>query len=670
MINWRRKQINILKSNWIDFVGRSWLKLTAVVLVISGCRFDQIDQPSHAAPGEIIDIVVTISDSIDETNNPHKGVLCVLLPVDWTIISADYTSSVGSGSMEFTTAWADSAEACYPAIEFEPGMAWQALVSDTGYTYTGNPSVTIDINVQVGSTEGCFDLAFLATKATQDLICSGASPLSYPHRIGVPDSCAAPQGVYVEPAPDWSDLFDQTSGWTGSDATYSIPLSGYDYPGGTNYQGSIFVFGDTFIGEVDANDHRYDFSMIRNTMAYLPTIGPDRDSINFIWDTDNSGDPTALFFANTPESEPGDWIWPMDGIAINDSIFVYGLRLHEEGTGMFGFKVVGVTLISFILDSTNSISGLQQVDAPLFFADSTDGTHTVFGQAIMPMTVESGSPNPDGYIYIYGPKSGSGQKKLLVARVLPEYISVFNQYRFWDGTSWSTDITSAVELTMGISQEFSVTPLDDGQFIVVYLMGTQVTVRFGDSPTGSFRIYQNVYNCPETVNDPNILVYNAKAHPHLSQTGQLLISYNVNTFSLSDLINQADIYRPRFITMFFDSTSINLAENLTDIPEDVILHQNYPNPFNPSTRIGYSLNRRSEVKLTIYDLLGREVRSLLSTTQEAGEWNITWHGLNNEGLEVSAGIYLYQIRVTDLSAINASNKMHTRLENRKMILLK
>jgi len=646
------------------------LLVPVLLLVFCGCQFEQIDQPNSAQPGEIINISVIISDSIDETTNPHRGVLCALLPVDWTIISADYAGSVGSGNMEIAAAWADSAESCYPAVEFEPGMSWQALISDTGYTYSGNPSVTIDISIQVGNAVGCFDLAFLATKATPNLICGGWSPFSYPHRIGVPDSCDSPQGVYVEPATNWSNLFDQTSGWTGSDATYSIPLSGYDNTGGTDYQGSIFVFGDTFIGEVDANDQRYDFSMIRNTMAYLPTIDPNRDSIDFIWDIDNSGDPTALFTANTPESEPGDWIWPMDGIATNDSIFVYGLRLHEEGTGMFGFKVVGVTLISFVLDSTNSISGLRQVDAPLFFADSTDGTHTVFGQAVMPMTVESGNPNPDGYIYIYGPKSGSGQKKLLVARVLPEFISDFNQYRFWDGTGWSTDITSADEMTMGISQEFSVTPLEDGQFIVVYLMGTQVTVRFGDSPTGPFRIYQNIYACPETFTDPNIMVYNAKAHPHLSQSGQLLISYNVNTFSLSDLINQADIYRPRFVTLFFDSTSAGLTENQNLVPDEIILRQNYPNPFNPSTNIGYSLSYRSEVKLTIYDILGREVRSLLSKIQEPGEWNIAWHGLNNDGQEVSAGIYLYQIKVTDLSAINFSNKKRTRLENRKMILLK
>lgn len=642
----------------------------ALMLVFSGCQFDQIDLPVSSQPGEIIDISVVISDSIDETNNPHRGVLCVLLPEDWAIISANYNSTVGSGNMELTAAWADSAEACYPAIEFETGMAWQALVSDTGYTYSDTPSVTIEISIQVSNTEGCFDLAFLATKATQDLICLGASPFSYPHRIGVPDSCGTPEGAYVEPATDWSDLLDQTSGWTGSDAAYSIPLSGYDNPGGIDFQGSIFVFGDTFIGEVDSNDQRYDFSMIRNTIAYLPTINPDRDSIDFIWDTTNSGNPTALFTANTPDSEPGDWIWPMDGIAIADSVFVYGLRLHEEGTGIFGFKVVGVTLISFVMDSTNSISGLRHVDAPLFYADSIAGTHTVFGQAVMPMTVESGNPNPDGYIYIYGPESGAGQKKLMAARILPEHISDFDQYRFWDGVTWSADITSAVELTRGISQEFSVTPLDDGQFIVVYILGSQVTVRFGDSPTGPFRIYQNIYDCPETFNDPNIMVYNAKAHPHLSQPGQLLISYNVNTFSLSDLINHADIYRPRFVTLFFDTTSINLVETRTHIPEAVVLHQNYPNPFNSSTRIAYSLDQRSDVKLAIYDLLGREVRSLLSTTREPGEWSIAWDGLNNEGQEVSAGIYLCQIRVTGLSAINASNKKRARLENRKMILLK
>lgn len=646
------------------------LLISALLLVFYGCQFEQIDQPASAQPGEVINISVVISDDIDETTNPHKGVLCILLPQDWTIVSADYSSSVGSGSMELTAAWADSAEFCHSAIEFGSGMAWQALISDTGYTYTGNPSVTIDITIQVGSTEDCFDLAFLATKATTDIICSGWSPLSYPHRIGVPDSCAADFGGYVEPAPDWSDLFDCASGWTGSDAAYSIPLSGYDYSGGMDYQGSIFVFGDTFIGEVDSNDHRYDFSMIRNTAAYLPTLEPDRDSIDFFWDTDNSGNPTAIFTANTPASEPGDWIWPMDGIAVNDSIYIFGLRLHEDGQGVFGFKLVGATLISFVLDSANSISGLRQIDAPLFYTDSSAGTNMVFGQAVMSMTAESGNPNPDGYIYIYGPESGVGQKKLKAARVLPENISDFNQWRFWDGSDWSSDLTAASTLTEGISQEFSVTALDDGRFLLVYLMGDQVTVRYGDSPVGPFHIYQHIYTCPETSDDPNIFVYNAKAHPHLSLPVQLLISYNVNTFSLADLINSADIYRPRFITFYLDSNSVGLADACHILPEDVILKQNYPNPFNASTSIMYSLSNRSEVELIIYDILGREIRSFQSIVQEVGERKIIWQGLDNTGREVGSGIYIYRIRVTDLIESAGNYRLETRQETRKMVLVK
>ena len=72
-----------------------YLLTLVAALVFYGCQFDQIDLPDSAQPDEIINISVIISDSIDETTNPHKGVLCVLLPVDWTILSANYSGSIG-----------------------------------------------------------------------------------------------------------------------------------------------------------------------------------------------------------------------------------------------------------------------------------------------------------------------------------------------------------------------------------------------------------------------------------------------------------------------------------------------------------------------------------------------------------------------------------------------
>ena len=84
------------------------------------------------------------------------------------------------------------------------------------------------------------------------------------------------------------------------------------------------------------------------------------------------------------------------------------------------------------------------------------------------------------------------------------------------------------------------------------------------------------------------------------------------------------------------------------LPEAFTLEQNYPNPFNPSTRIAFSLPQAGHVKLTIYDVLGRVVRTLVSGELAAGTHLVTWKGTNDAGTRVASGIYLYTLEVNGL----------------------
>jgi len=83
------------------------------------------------------------------------------------------------------------------------------------------------------------------------------------------------------------------------------------------------------------------------------------------------------------------------------------------------------------------------------------------------------------------------------------------------------------------------------------------------------------------------------------------------------------------------------------IPTEFSLLQNHPNPFNPSTTIKYDLPQQAEVKLEIFNLLGRHVRTLVSQTQQAGRYAITWDGRNEQGQALASGVYLYQLHVAD-----------------------
>jgi len=79
------------------------------------------------------------------------------------------------------------------------------------------------------------------------------------------------------------------------------------------------------------------------------------------------------------------------------------------------------------------------------------------------------------------------------------------------------------------------------------------------------------------------------------------------------------------------------------IPEEFALEQNFPNPFNPSTTIAYQIPTAETVRMTIYDLTGRQVRELLNENKSAGYHTIQWDGKNQIGQQVSSGLYIYQI---------------------------
>ena len=86
------------------------------------------------------------------------------------------------------------------------------------------------------------------------------------------------------------------------------------------------------------------------------------------------------------------------------------------------------------------------------------------------------------------------------------------------------------------------------------------------------------------------------------------------------------------------------THDLTYLPDKHSLHQNYPNPFNPETIIPYDLPENIFVNITIYDLLGRQVKTLVNQVQNTGFNSIQWNATNDYGEPVSAGIYLYQIQ--------------------------
>ncbi len=114
--------------------------------------------------------------------------------------------------------------------------------------------------------------------------------------------------------------------------------------------------------------------------------------------------------------------------------------------------------------------------------------------------------------------------------------------------------------------------------------------------------------------------------------------------------NERELLLPKEVLGISEPT---VTESYNDLPTDIDLDQNYPNPFNPSTRIAYSVASPSHVQLSVYNLIGQRVATLVNEDKSAGRHEVTF-----DATGLSSGMYLYQLR-TD-----------THILSRQMLLVK
>ncbi len=130
------------------------------------------------------------------------------------------------------------------------------------------------------------------------------------------------------------------------------------------------------------------------------------------------------------------------------------------------------------------------------------------------------------------------------------------------------------------------------------------------------------------------------------------ILFAVNKF----VINEQDV------TNDVGSIPVNVREVL-NIPTEFSLRQNFPNPFNPATTIRYDIPNNAKVRLTIYNMLGQEIKTLLNQEHSAGTYSVEWNGTDANNRTVASGIYLYK-----LETISSDNSRFVNVK--KLILIK
>ncbi len=111
------------------------------------------------------------------------------------------------------------------------------------------------------------------------------------------------------------------------------------------------------------------------------------------------------------------------------------------------------------------------------------------------------------------------------------------------------------------------------------------------------------------------------------------------------------IYNKQSITT--DAQRLN-----AQLPNEFVVYQNYPNPFNPSTTITFRLSQSSDVQVTIYNVMGENIRTLYSGRQNAGFVSLSWDATDSQGHVVPSGIYYYQV------------KAGSQIATRRMLLLR
>ena len=327
-------------------------------------------------------------------------------------------------------------------------------------------------------------------------------------------------------------MFDRSEIWLGADGIFSIPLDGNDHWGSANKESStLFVFSDTMVGTADPETKQFrDANMVNHSTAILHD-----DTIRFFYGKNGDGTRTNLF---------GEKYWLQDGIVIDGKLYLTAFTPDSR------WKPTQIDLLTLPVLSSKTVDWTNVTITKRFplFAEN-EQFQLVFGIGIL--------DHSDGFIYVYGYRDTlrDSRKHLIAARVKRESFADGTQWRFWDGKDWTQNITVAFrdEATLAerVSTELSVTPIGENRYLLVFMqdvMSDKLAYKVGSSPVGPFGETVVFHRAPEpqVMGNP-IYSYNAKAHPHLSAPGLLLISYNVNR--LNSLPHNTNEYRPRFIEL-------------------------------------------------------------------------------------------------------------------------
>ena len=192
----------------------------------------------------------------------------------------------------------------------------------------------------------------------------------------------------------------------------------------------------------------------------------------------------------------------------------------------------------------------------------------------------------------------------------------------------------------------------------IMAQGAQVIAASGANPTGYILTQGTSLSSPLAAGVAALLV---QAQPNASPVeviralketaGQASSPDNINGWGIIDAVKAIS-----------DLTGTDTIVS-PPLPETFAMSQNYPNPFNPGTRLSYKLPEAARVTITVFDILGSEIRVLRDANQQPGTFFVDWDGRDSKGIPVSSGVYIARFRAVGVSGISSAT-------DRKMMLMK
>lgn len=323
---------------------------------------------------------------------------------------------------------------------------------------------------------------------------------------------------------------DDGSSVCAGDGVYSIGL-----PDGR----SIFLMGDSFICPVSGVSRPTSAHMYRNT--YI-VFDPKTRKPTPIYDFNGPG--TNSSAAVPPDHYYEDkWYWPGHGFVAGNSLYVFQSLMYLGGEGMWGFRYENSNLLKYSLPDFK-----LEKDSPIQFRSDKE-IH--YGAAAF---------NDGDYIYIYAQvditNDLDAKTEVYCARTTEA--GLFGVWEYWNGSSWVKDSSAAVGLSglssVSVSSQFNVFKLKDKYVLLTRskkLWEGEIYTFTSSSPHGPWGHKKVIYTVP-AFSDPNLMSYNAMAHPQFEKDGMILVSYCMNTSDGDQQARDVTTYRPRFFWVDID----------------------------------------------------------------------------------------------------------------------